>query len=195
MKAEQIRRFLAEADRLKSVDRRSRLIDDSRLENSAEHTWHAILFAIVLAPDLEEPVELAHVLKLLAVHDLVEIDAGDTYAYDDAAHEDKEHRERRAADRLFGLLPPTRAGEFRRLWDEYEAQQTREARFARSCDKLQPLSLNVASNGAGWKRGGINRERLERHHGDTHAVDPAQQSFFDYLVSVATVGEMFGDGA
>src|SRR5215467_6436021 len=114
--------FLIEADKLKAVTRRTRLVDDSRLENSAEHTWHVLLGALVLREYFAEPCDLVHVLELLAVHDLVEIDAGDTFAYDTAGLGTKPDRERAAADRLYGLLPPDQTAYFRALWEEFEAQ-------------------------------------------------------------------------
>jgi putative hydrolase of HD superfamily len=150
--------FLTEADKLKSVARRTRLIDDSRPENSAEHTWHVLLGALVLREYFAGPFDPVHMLELLVVHDLVEIDAGDTFAYDHSGQGTRLDRERAAADRLYGLLPSDQTAYFRALWDEFEAQQTPEARIANALDRLQPLLQNAASNGGTWRTYGLSRE-------------------------------------
>lgn len=143
--------FITEIDKLKHVLRRNTLVDGSRRENSAEHSWHISMLAIVLAEHADEPVDVLHVVKLLLVHDLVEIDAGDTFCYDEEAKLDKEEREIAAADRLFALLPGEQARQFRALWDEYEAADTAEAKFAHALDRLQPLLLNYHSGGGTWQ--------------------------------------------
>ncbi len=116
--------FIVEIDRLKSVIRRSILVDGSRRENSAEHSWHLAMMACILAEYTAEEIDLLHVIKLVLLHDIVEIDAGDTYAYDSQGYEDKAEREQRAAERLFGLLPEEQGREFRELWEEFEAVQS-----------------------------------------------------------------------
>ena len=153
-------RFLLEADRLKRVDRRNLLADGSRRENTAEHSWHLALLALVLAEHAVEPVDVGRVVAMLLLHDLVEIDAGDTYIYDDAAHDDKAARELAAADRLYALLPDDQALELRLLWDEFELGETVDARFARSLDRFQPLLLNHASEGRSWQEHGITADRV-----------------------------------
>lgn len=152
--------FLAELDRLKQVLRRTSVIGESRLENSAEHSWHLTVMAPVLLEHAPDGVDLPHAMRMLLVHDIVEIDAGDTFAFDKAANADKEERERRAADRLFGLLPADQAGEFRALWDEFEEGDTPEARFANALDRFQALLQNVHNDGGTWKKHGITRERI-----------------------------------
>lgn len=152
--------FLLEADRLKSVLRRGHLADGSRLENSAEHSWTLALMAIVLAEHAAEPVDLATVVRMVVIHDVVEVDAGDTYVYDDAANSDRAERERRAADRLFGLLPPDQAAELRALWDEFEEGSSPEARFARSLDRFAGFLLNHASGGRSWRDHGVTADRI-----------------------------------
>ncbi len=144
--------FLAESELLKQVERRTMVGEGStrRRENSAEHSWSLALFALVLAEHADEPVDLARVLTLCLVHDLVEIDAGDTFAYDTRAHEDKAAREQAAAERIFGLLPPDQAAFVRDAWEEFEAALTPEARFAAAVDRLQPVLLNVADRGGTW---------------------------------------------
>ncbi len=140
--------FLLEADKLKQVERRNRLADNSRREFTAEHSWHFALAALVLADLADDPVDVARVAAIGLVHDIVEIDAGDTFVYDEAAAADKETREREAANRLFSI--DDSGPELRALWDEYEAQETAEARFARSLDRFLPLLLNHASGGGSW---------------------------------------------
>ncbi|MFO7278863.1 MAG: HD domain-containing protein [Thermoanaerobacterales bacterium] len=152
--------FVLEADRLKSVLRRGHLADGSRLENSAEHSWTLALMAIVLAEHAAEPVDLATVLRMVVVHDIVEVDAGDTYVYDDAANSDRAEREERAADRIFGLLPPDQAAELRALWDEFEHGSSPEARFARSLDRFAGFLLNHASGGRSWRDNGVTADMI-----------------------------------
>jgi putative hydrolase of HD superfamily len=148
--------FLLEIDRLKQVERQTHITGGSRRENTAEHSWHLAMYALVLAEWSNTDVDLFHVLALCLVHDIVEIDAGDTFAYDTTANADKEDRERRAAERLFGLLPADQAEYFWRLWEEYEAQETSESRFANAVDRLQPAMLNhQAGDESPWKRHGV----------------------------------------
>lgn len=152
--------FLVEADRLKTVLRRTSLMDGSRSENSAEHSWHLALAAIVLREYGSPDVDLVRVLEMLVVHDLVEIDAGDTFAYDHEGLATKEERERAAADRIFGLLPADQAAHVRGVWDEFEAHATLEARFANALDRLQPLLQNAQSGGGTWRQPGVTRDAV-----------------------------------
>ncbi len=149
--------FLVEADRLKTILRRTPLTDNSRQENSAEHSWHLALAAMVLAEWAPHGVNVGRVMELVVVHDLVEIDAGDTFAYDIAAHHDKYDRERAAADRIFGLLPAEQAAHVRALWDEFENQQTAESRYANALDRLQALLQNMQAGGGSWTQHGVTR--------------------------------------
>src|SRR4029453_15506900 len=142
--------FLVQADRLKTILRRTPLTDNSRLENSAEHSWHLALAALALSEHAPAGVDLGRVLQLVVIHDLGEIDAGDTFAYDPTAHVTKPERERAAADRLFGLLPSDQREIFRARWDEFEAQVTPESRFANALDRFQALLLNSQSGGGSW---------------------------------------------
>jgi len=152
--------FLIECDRLKSVVRQTLNADARRQENSAEHSWAVCLFAMTLAEHSSVPIDVARVIRMLLVHDVVEIDAGDTFAYDTAGLADQHEREARAADRLFGLLPPDQAAEFRALWEEFEAQETPEARFAMTVDRLQPMLLNCLTEGAAWRRHGVTHAQV-----------------------------------
>lgn len=153
--------FILEVDRLKRVVRQTLLTDGSRRENSAEHSWHLALMAMVLAEHADQRVDVARVIRLVLVHDLVEIDAGDTFAYDARGVLDQHEREQVAADRLFGLLPADQAVEFRALWDEFEARESAEARLAAALDRLQPLLHNMQTQGGTWREHGITRDRVE----------------------------------
>lgn len=154
--------FLVEVDRLKAVVRQTSLCDGSRRENSAEHSWHLALMAEVLADHAEDSIDVDRAIRMLLVHDLVEIDAGDAFAYDAAANVGREERELAAADRIFGLLPPQQASRLRALWDEFEAQETAEARFALALDRLQPLLNNHHSGGGSWLAHGVTRAAVLR---------------------------------
>jgi putative hydrolase of HD superfamily len=145
--------FIVEIDKLKHILRRTVLIDKSRRENDAEHSWHLAVMAILLKEYAAEDVDLEKVMKMVLVHDLVEIDAGDTFCYDAKANLDKRDRELCAADRLFAILPEDQAKELRRLWEEFEECTTPEARFAASLDRLQPFIHNVHTDGHTWKNG------------------------------------------
>jgi putative hydrolase of HD superfamily len=152
--------FMVEVDALKTVIRRSYLTHDPRRENSAEHSWHLAVAAMLLSEYAAGDVDLLRVLKMVLIHDLVEIDAGDTYCYDEEAAAHREARERKAADRIFGLLPEDQAAEFRALWEEFEAGRTPEARFGAALDRLQPLLQNFFSEGVSWKEHGIRLDQV-----------------------------------
>ena len=155
--------FLVEADKLKGILRRTSLMDGSRRENSAEHSWHLVLAAVVLREQAPAGLDQVRVLEMVAVHDLVEIDAGDTFAYDAVELVTKAARERAAADRVFGLLPADQAGRLRALWEEFEAEETVEARFANALDRLQPFLQNVNAGGGTWRHAGVTKAKvLER---------------------------------
>lgn len=152
--------FIIEIDKLKQVLRQTLLTDGSRRENSAEHSWHIALMAVILQEYAPPEVDILHAIKLLLIHDLVEIDAGDTFCYDDRGNLDKAEREVKAADRLFGLLPDAQARELRQLWDEYEAQETIHSRYAKALDCLQPVLHNQQTQGGTWRLNGIKRDRV-----------------------------------
>ena len=152
--------FLLEIDKLKQIQRRNLLVDGSRTENTAEHSWHIALLAGVLREYSNTPVNLEQVLLMLLVHDIVEIDAGDTYAYDEAANENKEEREHQAANRLFGLLPADQALRFQNLWLEFEAMQTVESKFANAADRLMPLWHNYSCGGTIWLENHIQKSQI-----------------------------------
>jgi putative hydrolases of HD superfamily len=171
--AQQIR-FIIEIDKLKEIFRQTSLINSRRAENDAEHSWHLCLIALVLLEHANVPdLDVLRVLKMLLVHDLVEIDAGDTFAYDTTRMADQHARETVAAERLFGLLPADQAAEFRALWDEFEARETPESRFAAACDRFQPMLINCQTEGAAWRRHGVTSDRViarNRHIADGSAA-------------------------
>ena len=156
--------FILEADKLKNVARRTTLLDRSRQENSAEHSWHIALILLVLSEYADDDhLDLLQVIKLLLAHDLVEIDAGDTYCYDEIGGRDQKKRETEAADRIFNILPPDQIDAFRALWDEYEEQDTPESKFANALDRLQPFLHNYFTRGHTWQKYGIQKKQvLER---------------------------------
>jgi putative hydrolase of HD superfamily len=166
-------RFVLEADALKTILRRNSITDGSRRENTAEHSWHLSLMALVLAPYSAEPVDVARVIEMLLVHDIVEIDAGDTFVYDTDAAAQKEALEQAAADRLFALVPGDDGARLRARWDEYEARQTAEARFAHSVDRLSPLLLNHANHGELWQEYGITIDRVYEINAKINDGSPA----------------------
>lgn len=154
-------RFLLEADRLKGVLRQSQIIDGSRRENSAEHSWHLALMSLVLGEYAPAGTDLGRVTAMTVVHDLVEIDAGDLFVYaGEQAQARQEEAERAAADRLFALLPAGQAASFRALWDEFEERGTPEAKFARALDRLQPMLANYQLGGGTWAQHGVTADQV-----------------------------------
>ena len=162
--AERLRRqveFIVEVDRLKEVFRQTVLINSRRAENSAEHSWHFALMVVVLAEHSNhQPLDVLRILKMVLIHDLVEIDAGDTFAYDVKNMTDQHAREAVAATRIFGLLPPDQSAEFRALWDEFEEQATPESCFAAACDRFHPMLLNCRTDGHAWQKHGVTQDRV-----------------------------------
>jgi putative hydrolases of HD superfamily len=155
-------RFILEVDKLKEVFRQTLCTQSRRPENDAEHSWHLCLAVLVLAEHANEPrLDVLRVLKMVIIHDLVEIDAGDTFAYDTARMEGQHDREAIAADRIFGMLPADQCAEFRALWDEFEERKTPESKFAAAIDRFQPVLLNCSTEGAAWKRHGVTADRVQ----------------------------------
>lgn len=155
----QIQNFLLVCDQFKQIVRQNYLADSSRQETDAEHAWHMALYALLLKDEIGFEVDIAKVLSLILVHDLVEIHAGDTFAYDDAGRQDQAAREAAAAEKLFGLLPPDLRDKVHGWWTEFEAGETPEARYARALDRLQAFAQNVASRGKSWHKHGVTRNR------------------------------------
>lgn len=165
--------FILEIDRLKTVRRRNQLADGSRRENSAEHSWHLALMAVLLVEHAAEPINLKQVVEMLLVHDLVEIDAGDTFAFDEAAKADQADRERAAAQRLFAMLPDDQASRLREAWEAFEAGSSPEARFAHAIDRAAPLLLNHASGGLSWREAGVTAEMATERQRPSETAAPA----------------------
>lgn len=160
--------FLIEADKLKSVIRGTQLNDGSRYENTGEHSWHIALYALIMAEHAVKPVDVSRVIKMLLLHDLVEIDAGDVPIHSDKARDATAQiaAEQAAANRIFGLLPPDQCNEFRALWDEFEAATTDDAIFAKSIDRVQPVVSNLQSGGASWRDYNVTRAQVQTRVGD-----------------------------
>jgi len=171
--------FILEVDKLKHVLRQTILMNRSRRENSAEHSWHIALMVFMMSEySKETDVDLFHVMKILLIHDLVEIDAGDTYCYDDKGRKDQHQREERAADRIFGLLPADQAAEFRALWDEFEKRETFESKFANALDRVQPLLHNYFTDGQTWQENNINSRQV---HERMAPVKDGAPELWDYV--------------
>jgi putative hydrolase of HD superfamily len=186
--------FVLELDRLKRILRQTVLLDESRQENSAEHSWHLAMMVVVLHEYAAEPVDLARVLKMVLVHDVVEIDAGDTFCYDAEANLDKEEREHRAAERIFGLLPEEQARELRELWLEFEARETPEARFAAALDRLQPMMHNYHTAGSSWQRHGISKRQVLHRNSPMEEGAPELWRYAErFIEAAAAAGVLLDD--
>ncbi|RYD98343.1 MAG: HD domain-containing protein [Sphingobacteriales bacterium] len=154
--------FIKEIDKLKYIQRRTKLFNSDRNENDAEHSWHLALMALILAEHANEPVDMLKVVKMLLIHDLVEIDAGDTFIYDTQKDHTNTDEERLAAQRIFGMLPKEQAAELTGIWEEFEAGNSAEAKFARAMDRLEPLLQNSSNQGGTWKEFDVPYSRV--HH-------------------------------
>ena len=166
--------FVLELDKLKAIERRTRPLGLARAENTAEHSWHAAMMAVSLAEHAAEPIRLDHAVRLLLVHDVVEIDADDTFLYDSTGNADKAEREQAAATRIFGLLPADQGAAMRALWDEYELRETAEARFAYALDRAIPIVLNLANEGQSWRENKVRYEQvIARNQAPISAAAPA----------------------
>ncbi|WP_028593072.1 HD domain-containing protein [Paenibacillus assamensis] len=158
--------FLIEIDKLKTIQRKTKIVSDTRLENDAEHSWHLAVMALILSGHANEEVDVFKVVKMLLIHDLVEIDAGDTFVYDTAANEDKHEREMQAAQRIFGLLPREQGEEIMNLWLEFERKESNEARFAASLDRLHPILHNYYNEGDTWRTYQITSEQILKRNSE-----------------------------
>lgn len=177
--------FLLEMDKLKLVLRRNELADASRRENTAEHSWHLVMFALTLAEHAAPGLDLGRVLKLCALHDVVEIDAGDTFFWDAKGYQDKELRERAAAKRLFGLLPSDQSAELEALWEEFEACLSPEAVYANAVDRLAPVLLNSHSGGRSWRENGITAEHVRSKMKVIAEASPRLGAALETLIAAA----------
>lgn len=165
--------FLVEIDAMKTILRRTVITDGSkRRENDAEHSWHFAMFAMLLKEYAPKGVDIDKVIRIALVHDLVEVYAGDTFAYDSKGNMDKQQRELEAADRLFGMLPKGQGDEIRTLWEEFEAKETPEAKFANCCDRIQPLIHNYLTEGHTWKQGNVCAAQVYERNAPVKAEYP-----------------------
>lgn len=187
--------FLQEVDRLKLVLRQSPLMDSSRFENSAEHSWHVALAALILAPQANEAIDVCRVIRMLLIHDIVEIDAGDTFAYDVTRRLDQADREEVAAQRLFGLLPADQYAEMRRLWEEFEARESPEARFAHAVDRLIPVLQNYATGGGSWRAHRVGRGRVVQRVGPIEDGSAGLWTYVSALLDDAVAQGFLEEGA
>ncbi|BAZ27174.1 HD superfamily hydrolase [Kalymmatonema gypsitolerans NIES-4073] len=174
--------FIIEIDQLKQVLRQTLLNDGSRRENSAEHSWHLAMMVIVLAEYAPQGVHLLNAIKMVLIHDLVEIDAGDTFCYDVQGNESKAQREAQAALRLFGLLPADQASELRSLWEEFEAQETPTAKFAAALDRIQPLLHNQQNKGGTWLIHNITRDQVMKRMAPVETGAPELWLFVQQVI-------------
>ncbi len=153
-------KFCLEADKEKSIKRQTYLSDGVNKENDAEHAWHMSLMTLILSEYANEEIDVLKTISMILIHDIVEIDAGDTYAYDENAKKSQREREEKAADRIFDILPEDQKKKFRALWEEFEAAETKEAKFARAMDNVQPLMLNNATGGKSWAERGVRISQI-----------------------------------
>ena len=169
--------FILEADKVKNIMRQTYLADGKRKENDAEHSWHLALMAVLLKEYAPEEVDLSKVIPMVLIHDLVEIDAGDTYAYDEEGQKTQHERESRAADRIYSLLPEDQKKKLRDIWEEFEEGETAEAKFAHTMDNIQPAMLNAANGGVAWKERGISMSQIMKRN--AHTAEGSQK-LWDY---------------
>lgn len=173
--------FILEVDKVKNVFRQTYLADGNRKENDAEHSWHIAIMAMLLQEYAKEPVDVLRVMSMVLIHDLVEIDAGDTYAYDTEGAATKRERELRAAERIFGLLPEDQGSYFRELWDEFEEYETADAKYAHLLDNFQPLLLNDASGGISWAEHAVKKSQVYKRN---ERIPEISDVIWEYMKSV-----------
>lgn len=159
--------FILEIDKEKNILRQTHLSGHGRRENDAEHSWHMAIMAVLLKEYANEEVDLLKVITMLLIHDLVEIDAGDTYAYDEKGNESRPDREKRAADRIYGMLPEDQGLKLRELWEEFEAYESPEAKYAHMLDNFQPLILNDSNDGGDWRSHGVRKSQIYKRNAKT----------------------------
>ena len=172
--------FIIEIDKVKNIFRQTYLADKNRKENDAEHSWHIALMAILLQEYAEETVDVLRVMTMVLIHDLVEIDAGDTYAYDEEGAATKRERELQAANRIFGMLPEDQGSYFRELWDEFEAYETADAKYAHLLDNFQPLLLNHASGGLSWVEHEVRKSQIYKRN---DRIEETSKAIWEYMNS------------
>ncbi len=178
--------FLLEIDKQKEIGRQTYLADGSRKEKDAEHAWHMAVMAFLLEDYANEKIDLLKTIKMILLHDVVEIDAGDTYAYDTQGNQTKRIREQKAADRIYGMLPEEQKAEYRALWEEFEAMETPESKFANTLDKVQPVLLNHASGGKSWREHGVKKSQIIERNKKTHEGSEVLWEYIQKLIEENT---------
>ena len=175
--------FIKEIDKIKYIERKTKLFNSDRNENDAEHSWHLAMMTIVLAEHSDVPIDLLKVLKMVLIHDIVEIDAGDTFIYDTEKNHTNTDEERTAANRIFGMLPKEQADELISIWEEFENGETHEAKFARSMDRFEPLLQNASNNGGTWTEFGVNYDKVFEKKKDIKEGSSLLWSFAKNLIN------------
>lgn len=173
--------FIKEIDKLKYIQRKTKLFNSERNENDAEHSWHLAMMAIVLAEHSNEKIDLLKVIKMVLIHDIVEIDAGDIFLYDTQMNHGNTEEETKAAKRIFGLLPENQAEEFIQIWEEFEKGETNEAKFAKSMDRFEPLLQNTSNNGGTWKEFDVDHEKV---YEKKKVIDKGSNTIWNYAKNV-----------
>jgi putative hydrolase of HD superfamily len=190
---EKIIHFILELDKLKLVERKVRLSGSGRFENTAEHTWHIAMLAASLAPFAIEPIDISRVIKMLLVHDIGEIDTGDTIVFAQTGWAEHKDAELRSAERIFGLLPEQAGDEFLQLWKEFEASESPDARFAHAADRAMPVLLNLVNQGGSWRENGITYDRVMKRVGpEINAGCPALWNYLSARLEEAKQLGWFG---
>lgn len=177
--------FIKEIDKIKYIQRKTKLFNSDRNENDAEHSWHLALMAIVLAEHTNENIDILKVLKMVLIHDIVEIDAGDTFIYDTTKNHSNTEEERLAAERIFGLLPEKQASELIEIWEEFEAGVSSEAKFAKAMDRLEPLLQNTSNNGGTWNEPGVNYSKV---YAKKKAIKEGSEMIWNYAEKLINDG-------
>jgi putative hydrolase of HD superfamily len=191
MRLQQQMEFLIEMDKLKSIYRQTHLMDKSRNENDAEHSWHLAIMALFLSEHAREDIDVCRVIKMVLIHDIVEIDAGDTFAYDSAGSETKRAREVAAAERIFPLLPSEQAMELWELWEEFETGETPEAQFANSLDRMAGALNNLQTGGMGWRRHGVSVDRVLARNAVIEKGSPVLWEYLEARIEEAAAQGVF----
>ena len=182
---EQQMRFLVEIDQMKNVLRQTLLADGSRRESDAEHSWHLAMYAMLLSEYAPEPVDISRVVRMVLVHDLIEIYAGDTFCYDKEGNRDKAAREAAAADRLYALLPADQAGEYRALWEEFDRMDTPDSRFAAALDRIQPIINNYLTKGHTWKLGHVTSAQVYERMAQVKSGLPEAWKVVEWIINTS----------
>ena len=175
--------FIKEIDKIKYIQRKTKLFNSDRRENDAEHSWHLAMMTIVLAEHSDVPIDVLKVLKMVLIHDIVEIDAGDTFIYDTKKNHTNTNEERNAANRIFGMLPKEQAEELISIWEEFESGETDEAKFAKSMDRFEPLLQNVSNNGGTWTEFGVNYDKVFEKKKDIKEGSSSLWSYAENLIN------------